>query len=320
MIISLNNIKGGVGKTTIAINMASFMASKGDKILLVDADPQGKVLQWQAMTDNNPFDAVHHPHDTLHLDIHALSMGYTHTVIDAPPGICKITMSALLASNLVIVPLEPSPLSTWLSSEIVGLIKDAGKHNRGLIGRFLISRRVAGTVVGRDVRKILDAYGMGLIDTEISQRTDFVRSMLQGLSILEYAPKSDAAKEIRSLCHEVMSNFGQIDFYIPSTEKLSAQAKGMIEELKIEVSEKRQYPRKVPLVVVDFVIQDRAYSGFIHNISEGGAFIETVESFSTGREITMTFASTENQNHIKISGEIVRIEPKGIGVKFQGNI
>ncbi len=154
MIINLSNIKGGVGKTTIAINMASYIASEGSKVLLVDADPQGKVLQWQSMSNNETFNVIHHPYDKLHLDIHDLSEGYEHTIIDAPPSICKITLSALLASNLVIVPIEPSPLSSWLSLEIVSLIKDAREHNRGLIGRFLISRRIVGTVVGRDAKNI----------------------------------------------------------------------------------------------------------------------------------------------------------------------
>ena len=76
----------------------------------------------------------------------------------------------------------------------------------------------------------------------------------------------------------------------------------------------------MPLVVVDFVVENRVYSGFIHNISKGGAFIETVASFATGQEITMTFPSMEDQKHIKVAGEIVRIEPKGIGVKFENDI
>jgi len=345
MIINLSNIKGGVGKTTIAINMASYIASEGSKVLLVDADPQGKVLQWQSMSNNETFNVIHHPYDKLHLDIHDLSEGYEHTIIDAPPSICKITLSALLASNLVIVPIEPSPLSSWLSLEIVSLIKDARKHNRGLVGRFLMSRMVTGTAVGRDAKNNLDSYGMDLINTEICQRTDFVKAMLQGLSIFEYSPKSEAAKNIQSLCREVIKKFGKINFEIPSTEKLLvktkleyspksaaakkiqslktkllAKTKNIIDEFKIIVREKRYHPRKIPLIVVDFVIQNRAHSGFIQNISRGGMFIETVEFFSVGQELTMAFFYPEKQKHIKISGIVVRIEPNGIGVKFKDSL
>lgn len=311
MVISLSNQKGGVGKTTIAINIASYIASKGHRVLLVDADPLGGILEWQDISEDKSLDVIYHPKDTLHKDIDELSKGYKHTIIDAPPSIDDITLSTLLTSDLAIVPVEPSPLSIWASTKIVSLIRHAKNHNKELEGRLLISRKVVGTALGRDVREALDSHGMGLIKTEICQRTDFVKSLRQGLSVLQYAPKSEAAKEIKSLCDEI--NF---DAFSSKKLPIDTAIKEEIDEYKMTAMEKRRDPRKTPLIMVDFATKNRAHRGFIHNISAGGAFIETRETFSVGEEITLTFMPSKDKNPVKITGDIVRSVPHGIAVKF----
>ena len=93
--------------------------------------------------------------------------------------------------------------------------------------------------------------------------------------------------------------------------------KGKFKAKKVSVKEKRQHARTIRLVEADFVIQDRAYKGFIFNISDGGAYIETRETFSVGQKLVLAFPSPNSKEHVKKTGEIVRIDKNGIGVKFE---
>jgi Tfp pilus assembly protein PilZ len=81
--------------------------------------------------------------------------------------------------------------------------------------------------------------------------------------------------------------------------------------------EKRKHDRKPFFMVVDYTTRGRAYRGFIQNISPGGVFIETPVPFSVGQELSMSFALPTRQKHVRISGEVVRTSPQGIGVKFK---
>ena len=204
MIISLVNQKGGVGKTTIAVNLASCLSEKGLRMLLVDADPQGSVLQWQSISDDHSFEVMHRPSPSLLSEKKAMTRGHDHVIIDAPPAIGEITRAILGVSNLAIVPIGPSPLDIWSSKETVSLFPEVRQHNRRIKARLLICRKIVGTRVGREAREALETYGMDMFESEISQRVAFVEAMISGRSVLDYAPRSEAAAEIRRLCEEII--------------------------------------------------------------------------------------------------------------------
>jgi chromosome partitioning protein len=204
MVISLVNQKGGVGKTTIAINISSAISKKKRKTLLIDADPQGSVLQWQSTAENQSFAVLHHPHPLNDGAIKSLSKGFDHVVIDAPPAIGDLISSILGVSDLAVVPVGPSPLDLWSSKETLSLIQHARKRNRKLKAQLLICRRIARTRVGREAREAVQTYGLDVFETEIGQRVAYIEAMTSGLSVLDYAPHSEAAAEIAGLCEEIL--------------------------------------------------------------------------------------------------------------------
>ena len=203
MIISLVNQKGGVGKTTVAINLAACLARRYPRLLLIDADPQSSVIQWQSVENNMTFDVKHHPRIMTYKDINQFSEGYDHCIIDAPPVMGEIIHSILAFSDLAIVPVGPSPLDLWSSEETIRMIGDVKKENHNLEARFLINRRIAGTKVGGELRKALEIFNMGAFQTEICQRVVYVEALIYGVSVIQYAPQSKGALEFTNFCREV---------------------------------------------------------------------------------------------------------------------
>jgi hypothetical protein len=95
-----------------------------------------------------------------------------------------------------------------------------------------------------------------------------------------------------------------------------AQAK-LLEDLERRQSEnKRRHPRRKTQLTVYYATQDRAYRDTILDISPTGVFIETREPFIVGQEILLNFTPNRQSDPIRVRGEIVRVSPDGIGVKF----
>jgi chromosome partitioning protein len=203
-VLSLLNQKGGVGKTTLAIHIATFLAQKGWRVFFIDADRQGSAMDWSAARKGDVlFPVVGLPKDTLHREIAALSAPYDWVVIDGPPRVYPVAKSAIAASDIVMIPVQPSPYDVWAAREIVDLIAEAQIMKDNLKAVFAVNRKIVGTAIGRDVTEALAGYAVPVLQACISQRVGFAETAASGQTVLETDPKGPAAQEIRALVTEI---------------------------------------------------------------------------------------------------------------------
>lgn len=206
MIISFLNQKGGVGKTTLSVNVAAALAAQGQKVLLIDADKQGSANTWAGLRSDPAFQVVNMARDNMAKEALQLSADFAVTVIDGPPHAEKIARSCIIASDFVVLPIEPSGLSTWASDLTVHQVREAQEFKENLKCGFVVSRKIGKTVIGRDIRVMAAEAGIPILDAEIEQRVAFAESMTMGKTIFEWSPGSPATKEIERLTYEILSN------------------------------------------------------------------------------------------------------------------
>lgn len=206
MRIAFVNQKGGVGKTTLAINVAGCMAQQGYKVLLVDADPQQSALDWSGVRSGESlFSIVGMPRPVIHKELPMLEKGYTHVIIDSPPSVHTLTQSIVGASDVVVVPVQPSPYDVWAAEAVLKVIDDASSVlNPELKTVFAINRKIVNTAIGRDIVASLNGYGKPVLESQVCQRVAFAESAAQGKTVFELDEHSAAAQEIAALTKEIL--------------------------------------------------------------------------------------------------------------------
>ena len=188
--------KGGSGKSTIASSLAIAAAEVGERVFIVDMDPQASLVKWAKVRGDQDVGVEHVDAAKLKAALAALEKsGMTLVVIDTPAGRSAASEAAVKQCDLVVIPSRPNAFDLWSSEETRKLARD---HKRDFV--FLLNQCPPAQQSARvhDGVAALEAMG-GLLNPPLSSRVDFQEAARHGLGATEYAPSGAAAGEIRKL-------------------------------------------------------------------------------------------------------------------------
>lgn len=207
-ILTIANSKGGVGKSTLATNLAVEAVSAGRKVLLVDTDPQASCALFAATRpqDRPAFRLVQMTKPIVHREIPALSEPFDLAIVDTGGRDNKTFRSALAASHTIVVPLAPSAYDIWASEDVFTVIDELAT-TRDFQVRVLLNLVIPRTRIAREALEALDEILEGqpatLLDSRIHSRVAWKMSSSEGLAVTEWEPGGLAAKELRALATEL---------------------------------------------------------------------------------------------------------------------
>lgn len=241
-VISISNHKGGVGKTTSAINIGAGLSKMGFKVLLIDLDPQANLSQSLGLIDPErtiygslrgeyeltPVEVIKNLRvvpSTLDLSgaevelsgeagreyilkelIDPIRDSYDYILIDSPPSLGLLTINAFTASDWVFIPLQAEYLALQGLAKLIEVIEKIKKRlNRGLeVGGVFITQYDSRKVLNRDVVTTIEEHFKGKVfKTRIRENVALAEAPAQGLDIYRYQSKSFGAEDYYQLCWEI---------------------------------------------------------------------------------------------------------------------
>lgn len=212
--VAVQSPKGGVGKSTLALALAAGAALEGQRVLLVDADPDGTVTAWAdarkrlGMPLPQGLEVATHAAPDLHKWVpdEAARIRADVVVIDGTPRSDEaLTRSTIAAADRLLIPMQASLPDLWRARSVVRLLREAAGRGMERKAAFVLSRFKPGTNLGREFSAMLAGEGVALLPAGTTDRVAFAGAVSAAQTIFEYEPRGAAADEARALLAAVRS-------------------------------------------------------------------------------------------------------------------
>lgn len=205
-VITLANQKGGCGKTTISVNLALSLAQQKHRVILLDTDPQRNSFETIKVRDTRPIRVIA-THKKIYQYLEKFENQYDYTIIDTPPHNQEIVSTSILCSDMVIIPVQYSPLDIRSTRTTVDLILKAKELNPQLKEFFLLYRIQPLSVATQELTEVLkQRYAFPILKSHVSNRAAYKQSLIYGKGIFEFSRSDPAVNEIVSLVSEIKSH------------------------------------------------------------------------------------------------------------------
>ncbi len=214
-ILAIVNQKGGVGKTTLTMQLAGAFTRRGRNVLVVDADPQGTASRWAATApDATPFPAavisLSATDGKVHREVSQFTHDYDLILVDCPPAVDSAApQSALLIADLALVPVFPSPLDLWAALGMRQVLEQVQTINEALEARLVLNALEPRTTLAKEGLARLPAFGIPRLTTALHHRTSYRQAAVVGGTVQNLGHRAaPAIAEVEALPTEVWTLLG----------------------------------------------------------------------------------------------------------------
>jgi chromosome partitioning protein len=203
MILTIGNLKGGVGKTTLALNLAIILASAKRDVLLIDAE--GSALDLTALrttTKGEPgYTAVALRGANIRTQVRQLAPKYSDIVIDIGGEDATGSLrAALTVSDTILMPVQPRTLDVWRTQQTAALVTEAREVNENLRAIAVLNEAdPSGQDNDASLKELRAISGLEIAPVIIGRRKAFPNAIASGLSVIEYHHDPKAMDELQQL-------------------------------------------------------------------------------------------------------------------------
>jgi len=211
MILTVGNTKGGVGKTTLAVNIAIARSLLESDVLLIDGDEQNTALTFTELRSsqlgNAGYTAVSLHGAALRTQVRQLAPKYSDIIIDVGGRDTGSLRAALTVTNTVVIPVQPRSFDIWAIDQMADLVREAREINSEMRAVIILN---AADAQGRDNQDAAEALqgieGLEFLEISIGRRKAFPNAASAGKAVLEQSSKDQKAiEELNALLQVIYS-------------------------------------------------------------------------------------------------------------------